>query len=358
MIPRLDGLQLIHAHNRTLAVREGHMSTICANSIRTLQADTSNVSYLGFSNLEPGAYIANVNGIPLTFILYEHITGPDELIIKSRNNIFSIHNLVKHKIIPYVLNTDLEYYEYGQKLTRAVHDTLEVFVTTGHTEYTDPINIDNPGNINMTDRLYVRTMDRNNSFIYSDINLKSPINSISDTIRDVVYVDRYLNKTLYKFNVGRLIFSGEEQWVQLDKGVFYYASTEPSAYSIVKSSHFKSIEYNDIISTTNTNYGICSGPKERRGFYVKTRPEEPQELSDFKAVLRDKYEHGSSIQVLYQLTKPIFRILPTGANIQLAFNYSYMTTCTDINNVDVLSPSDIQRNKYNIYLYNHLKGDE
>ena len=357
-LPRLDGLQLIHAHNRTLAVREGHMSIDCANSIRILYADTSNVSYIAFNELEPGAYIANVNGTMLAFVLYEHITGPDELIIKSRNNIFSIHNLVKHKIIPYILNTDIDNTSrYGHRISRAVHDTLEVFSTTGYTEYVDSVNAYNPGRITMTDKLYVRTIS-GGRFEYSDINLMSPINSLSDNVRDHVYVDRYLNKTMYKFNVGRLILSGEEQWQELSDGIFYYPSTEPYEYGIVKSSHFKSIEYVDITRYSSPNYGICAGPADRRGFYIKTRPEEPQKLDEFKALLRDKFTNGDSIQVLYRLTKPIFRILPTGAKIQLPFKNGYMTTCTNTGNISNLTELDFVRNKYNIYFYNHLKGDD
>ena len=301
-------LQAIHSHNKTYSVRAGHVSIPTYERTPTLEYDPDR-PINRYQNLTPGLYKIKVNNQDYGFILHQNLSQGDELIVKSSSEMFSICNLVKYKIVPYRLYNNLEMSRNGHRLKLIAKCPLDVIGFEGSSLLIDPTD-GRPGRADHMSVANIRYISDSGNKIVKPVRLKTRVCSLSDNARDQIYIDTYLHKSLFIFNIGLFELTENHPLVEkpeysTDKfKIYYYKSSSVKPLSKIWSTHYRSMLWRDMFDRNIEQSGICAGPdKYTQGFWFKLSPDDLRYLHSFRAMNRP-------VSILYELNTPVYKSIP------------------------------------------------
>ena len=311
MTHKLFGVQAIHRHNHTQYSRVVRLPIYEFNKLRELPYN-SELNYNEYYNLNPGMYKVKMYNRYYSFILHETLTKDDKLIIKNPYNIFSIDNVSKHNIILYKLYDGLPINKYGHILYNTPNDYLEALIVDGKTEYEEPINFNNPGKIKHLTELNIRIRDRDGNINDQEFILKTNLKSIGSNIydkknyiHDTLYLDSYLQKALYEFNLGHFIVNEYSIFETIEDNnnyvILFLENKNIKLNSHLISNYFKSVDYNSLL---NNSISCISSSSDRQGIYFKIyRNDYGENIEEFKNKLANM---DDKIEIVYEYPKPVY----------------------------------------------------
>lgn len=302
-----SNLQAIHANNRTHSTRDGHVTIPVFESLPEIVFNPE-LPFNRYENLTPGPYKVQIGDRYYGFILHQNLTKGDELIIKNSSNMFSIDSLEKHKIIPYKLNNDLNLTRYGYLLQKIAKSPLDVVGFDGKSVYVDPTEV-SEGSVTHMSIANIKYTSDDGYQEDKSIHLKARLCSLSPKIYDEVYLDSYLNKTLFIFKVGIFDLTQDhpldiiESMCTKKYKVLYYKSLSLKPNSDIWCSKVKKMTWKDMNDPMMERNGICSGPKGKEGIWLKLDDAQIRYLHSFQSTIKP-------FIVIYTLNSPVYKSIP------------------------------------------------
>ena len=211
------------------------------------------------TDLTGGIYRIVLGSTIYFFDLYKTLTGDDYLEIDNYDNAFMVVDSVRYPIILYknVTSTVSSYKSYS--ISNTVNNWFDTLIVSGYTSQSGTGNIDSPVSIKSTTSLSFTVGKTGSKTEEYTINLRNYIKSLPNNYTDICIINSELQKYHIMTVVGRTIFSGYENWVELtdyssdDYSVFFYANSNvklASSNNNMRCSHLPIANASDIISRT------------------------------------------------------------------------------------------------------------
>ena len=276
MISRLSGIQDIHCHNYTRTTREGYISSklkpIWLEYNPSFEVNT-------FTGLYPGLYGFNINNKKYIFILHEDLSFFGELCIKNESNIFSIQNIIRHNITPYLLHDQPLRDDNGQyTLSNTVNGHLDVLILKGNGTYST---------------LHTHTSSDDGRSEDKTLDLKLNLLSVGPAY-DILYLDADKNIATFESNVELVTLSGYENFQEIQQTEEHILYRYP--YSIANNSNISCSD--DKIKALYNEYDDS--------IILKVSKSEFPYTERFIEYIKSQMDYGSPINITYQCKYPTY----------------------------------------------------
>ena len=284
-----SGVQAIHSNNNTFVTREGYVSEWDLDEMTPLIYPGDNNSY---TNLVPGMYKITIGEDIYVFVLHTTLSGIDKLVIHNQYNAYTIIRTKKERIILYKAHSGKIIETNGHVMNHTVNDYLDLLVMDGITKFTTDgtVSLSHPGKLEFISMINIKVTDENNNYEEYLFNMKAYLKGLNK-IHDTLYIDAANNKALFRFKLGRMVFTGSEPIIKIDEystdtvGVYFYANPLVKPEGDVVCTHLPVITWDNMIDTSYTKNGICAGLESNKGFYFKIRRTDCDDLEAFKNVI-------------------------------------------------------------------------
>lgn len=323
------------------------------NSLRKTSGNT-------YHNLDAGFYFIVIDIRNYFFILDDAISGNDDkLVIWDFNKAFTYINGVKKFI---TLHVTVPYYPINiingnTLLDNVVNAPFNNMVFGGRTDITYPGNIDyitpyNPSELESIKEITIHTENHDGSKTDNlQINLKNNIKRLPNGIMDLFAIDSLNCRAFIIFKIGRLILTGNEDWVVTDDGFGkdyceYFLQNDIVATGVDDKSllcnYFPTVTYTEFTTNTNNKYCIAmSNDSHNTGFYLRV----PKDI-----VEPDK--DGDNLRSYFReclMKKPIIIEF-------LLKNHRYKSVLLDEYHVKAFYPKTYVHINHDLYTYIGVKG--
>ena len=318
-----------------------------------------------YTNLSRGLHAFKFNGNDNTYVVnnpFEMDSG-DHIIIKNNNHIeyYRFEDNKRILLPAYRMMTPHIYSESKNILELPTINGFFDMLIFSENLRNDDVDIDNPDYNNLEDdRIYIKYA----KFSFSQPNLKT-INIDGRTIRnideysDIYFFDNIYKKSYVRYRTNLDTITGMEQISKVDtfsNNKFstyfikndltinplhkpgYNANNWDNYKNLVRSSHFKATNFEEIRKDTFEENAICLSADEWRGngFYIKIANSICPDLESFIKMLNSNMYKTSPLKVLYPLDKEYFQDAnPAYNNIEIfypitLFNPDTITLCVSV----------------------------
>lgn len=341
----LSGVQAVHSNNTTFTTKEGYGSQSDIDELPELNYDNENNS---FTNVNPGMYKVYIDGTLYTFVIHSTLSGFDKLVIENANNVYTIINNIRNKIILYkthIATTTQSGDAYA--MDHSVNDAIDLLAIYGKSEYntSNATSFTNPKAFEFISMLNIKVGNDKNEYEEYLFNMKNYLKSIDD-IRDTLYIDTSKNTAMFIFKTGRLVLSGYEPFELVPEysnssiNVYRFANSLVKKSGSIYCTHIPTISWNNMTNTSYIRNGICISTEDSNIYFKIKR-------SDFndKTAFTDEIKRWSNltndeisdsdylyngtiatpVTLLYELAQPSYKhIVLSDYKIPTFFNKSYI----------------------------------